>query len=50
MAEAPYRHRLRAADAFVPTEPTYPNGTHVAEVEIDPATGAIEIVNYVDRR
>ena len=24
-----------------------PNGTHVAEVEIDPATGIIKIVNYV---
>ena len=27
--------------------PTYPNGTHVAEVEIDEATGATDIVNYV---
>ena len=26
---------------------TYPNGTHLAEVEIDPATGIIKIVNYV---
>jgi carbon-monoxide dehydrogenase large subunit len=26
---------------------TYPNGCHVAEVEIDPETGAIEIVSYV---
>lgn len=26
---------------------TYPNGCHVAEVEIEPATGAIEIVSYV---
>ena len=38
---------LRAADAFVPKAPTYPNGTHVAEVEIDEATGHIQIVNYV---
>ena len=29
------------------TAPTYPNGTHLAEVEIDPATGATRIVNYV---
>jgi aerobic carbon-monoxide dehydrogenase large subunit len=27
--------------------PTFPNGCHVAEVEIDSATGAVEIVNYV---
>src|SRR5262249_31616031 len=34
-------------DAFTPTEATYPNGTHLCEVEIDPATGAAHIVNYV---
>jgi aerobic carbon-monoxide dehydrogenase large subunit len=39
--------RLQASDAFVPTEATYPNGTHVCEVEIDPATGALEIAGYV---
>jgi carbon-monoxide dehydrogenase large subunit len=39
--------QLSARDAFAPSEPTYPNGTHVAEVEIDPATGATQIVNYV---
>jgi carbon-monoxide dehydrogenase large subunit len=38
---------LTAADAFVPPEATYPNGTHLAEVEVDPATGAVDIVNYV---
>jgi aerobic carbon-monoxide dehydrogenase large subunit len=27
--------------------PSFPNGCHVAEVEIDPATGTTEIVNYV---
>ncbi len=27
--------------------PSFPNGCHVAEVEIDPATGATEIVKYV---
>ena len=27
--------------------PSFPNGCHVAEVEIDPATGATEIVSYV---
>jgi carbon-monoxide dehydrogenase large subunit len=39
--------KLTASDAFVPPQPTYPNGTHVAEVEIDEATGATRIVNYV---
>ncbi len=38
---------LRAADAFVPKASTYPNGTHVVEVEIDEATGHVEIVGYV---
>jgi carbon-monoxide dehydrogenase large subunit len=39
--------KLTASDAFTPPQPTYPNGTHVAEVEIDEATGATRIVNYV---
>jgi carbon-monoxide dehydrogenase large subunit len=39
--------KLSAADAFKPTAPTYPNGTHIAEVEIDEATGHTTIVNYV---
>jgi aerobic carbon-monoxide dehydrogenase large subunit len=39
--------KLTAEDAFVPEAATYPNGTHLAEVEIDPATGACQIVNYV---
>ncbi len=33
--------------ATVKTPPSFPNGCHVAEVEIDPATGAVAIVNYV---
>ena len=31
---------------FVPPSATYPNGTHVAEVEIDPETGITEVVRY----
>jgi aerobic carbon-monoxide dehydrogenase large subunit len=31
----------------VKTPPSYPNGCHVAEVEIDPDTGATKIVSYV---
>jgi carbon-monoxide dehydrogenase large subunit len=39
--------KLSASSAFSSAEGTYPNGTHVAEVEIDPATGMIHVVNYV---
>ncbi len=39
--------RLKAANEFGNESPTYPNGAHVAEVEIDPDTGATTIVNYV---
>jgi carbon-monoxide dehydrogenase large subunit len=41
------RERLSAADAFAPPQATFPNGTHVVEVEIDPATGETRIANYV---
>jgi aerobic carbon-monoxide dehydrogenase large subunit len=39
--------RLIAAYAFTPPQATYPNGTHIAEVEIDSETGETRIVNYV---
>jgi aerobic carbon-monoxide dehydrogenase large subunit len=32
---------------FTPPAPTFPNGCHVCEVEIDPETGGIEIVRYL---
>ena len=32
--------------ATVDTPQTFPNGCHIAEVEIDPDTGAVTIVNY----
>ena len=32
---------------FSPVQETFPNGTHVCEVEVDPDTGAVELVNYV---
>ncbi|HOV04771.1 MAG TPA: molybdopterin-dependent oxidoreductase, partial [Kaistiaceae bacterium] len=38
---------LTAVESFKQPEPTYPNGTHVCEVEVDPETGAVEIVGYV---
>src|SRR5262249_15712258 len=40
-------HRLTATDAFAPPQATYPNGTHVAEVGIDPQTGQTQIANNV---
>lgn len=33
-------------ESFAPSEATYPNGTHVCELEIDEATGTIEVVDY----
>jgi len=39
--------RLRAASEFGPEQPTFPNGTHIVEVEIDPATGTTAIQRYV---
>ena len=32
---------------FTPPAPTFPNGCHVCEVEIEPETGLIEIVRYL---
>ena len=37
---------LEGAGNFVPGSATYPNGCHVSEVEIDPETGALELVAY----
>ena len=34
--------KLRAEEEFSVEPPTYPNGTHIAEVEIDPDTGATQ--------
>src|SRR5215510_4451278 len=39
--------KLRAEEEFSVEPPTYPNGTHIAEVEIDPETGATHILRYV---
>jgi len=39
--------QLAVSDSIGPPQPTYPNGTHVAEVEIDPDTGHIDILSYV---
>jgi carbon-monoxide dehydrogenase large subunit len=37
---------LAAKGVFSPKDGTYPYGTHACEVEIDPRTGSVEIVNY----
>jgi carbon-monoxide dehydrogenase large subunit len=38
--------RIRADGSATAGAPSWPNGCHVCEVEIDPATGAVEIVAY----
>ena len=37
---------LGAEERFDPPEPTYPNGCHVCEVEIDPDTGVVTVERY----
>jgi aerobic carbon-monoxide dehydrogenase large subunit len=32
---------------FAPERPTFPNGCHICEVEVDPETGTVRLVNYV---
>ena len=39
--------KLTANESFSSADGTFPNGTHAVEVEIDPATGKIQLVNYV---
>jgi carbon-monoxide dehydrogenase large subunit len=38
--------QLTAVGEFVQDECTYPNGTHIAEVEIDPDTGVVRVVDF----
>jgi carbon-monoxide dehydrogenase large subunit len=37
---------LYETGTFVPRQDTWPNGTHVCEVEIDPETGDVALVSY----
>ncbi|WP_413993419.1 xanthine dehydrogenase family protein molybdopterin-binding subunit [Labrys okinawensis] len=37
---------LTAEDEYQPGEATYPNGTHICEVEIDPQTGVTDVLSY----
>jgi carbon-monoxide dehydrogenase large subunit len=38
---------LYETGTFSPSDTTYPNGSHVCEVEIDAETGQLDILNYV---
>jgi carbon-monoxide dehydrogenase large subunit len=38
--------RLRSTESYTPETATYPNGTHICEVEIDPETGSTRIARY----
>ena len=40
------KEKLSAKGKFKQDEATYPNGSHVCEVEIDPETGVTSIVGY----
>ena len=37
---------LSAKGEFAPDAPTFPNGCHICEVELDPETGKIDIASY----
>ncbi len=37
---------LTESGEFIPTAVTFPNGTHICEVEIDPDTGVTQVVRY----
>jgi carbon-monoxide dehydrogenase large subunit len=41
------KNLLSTEAAFVPEAATYPNGSHIAEVEVDPETGAVRLLAYV---
>jgi carbon-monoxide dehydrogenase large subunit len=45
-AAAKDKSMLTAVGDFQAKEPTYPNGSHIAEVEIDPDTGVTTVVGY----
>lgn len=45
-AEAPEGDPLSGSGRFQQSECTYPNGTHVSEVEIDPETGIVRLLAH----
>jgi carbon-monoxide dehydrogenase large subunit len=46
IAAASSQAEREAQGNFEQDEATYPNGTHICEVEIDPQTGVVQIVRY----
>nr|WP_294559984.1 xanthine dehydrogenase family protein molybdopterin-binding subunit [uncultured Rhodopila sp.] len=47
LAERQPERRIYVDSTSKVAGPSWPNGCHVAEVEIDPETGAVEIVSYI---
>jgi aerobic carbon-monoxide dehydrogenase large subunit len=45
-AEAKSPNGLVESAEFLPSAVTYPNGCHMCEVEIDPETGVVEVMQY----
>jgi carbon-monoxide dehydrogenase large subunit len=45
-ARAKDKSKLTAVAEYTARQPTFPNGTHVCEVEIDPETGRTEVIRY----
>jgi carbon-monoxide dehydrogenase large subunit len=37
---------LEAKESYKPKASTYPNGTHICEVEVDPDTGVVQVVRF----
>lgn len=44
---APADRGLEIENQYEPTAATYPNGCHIAEVEVDPETGVVTLERYV---
>ena len=47
LSQVAARESLAATGQFKTTAPTYPSGSHVCEIEIDPDTGHIALLRYV---
>ncbi|MGH6925582.1 MAG: xanthine dehydrogenase family protein molybdopterin-binding subunit, partial [Propylenella sp.] len=45
-ARAKDKSKLTAVGEYIAKQQTFPNGTHVCEVEIDPETGQTQVVRY----
>ncbi|MDB5591753.1 xanthine dehydrogenase family protein molybdopterin-binding subunit [Enterovirga sp.] len=47
LAEGAAAEDLASDGDWTPPAATFPNGTHVVEVEVDPETGVVDLVSYV---